>query len=64
MIQANLVLDFTLKIKSISLTLSSLVIFVQIVLICYLSAYSIWQTEAIANGLMVIAVHNISEFFE
>lgn len=41
MIQSNLVLDFTLKLKSISLTLSSLVIFVQIVLICYLSAYSI-----------------------
>jgi hypothetical protein len=41
MIQANLVLDFKLKIKSISLTLSSLVIFVQIVLISYLSAYSI-----------------------
>jgi hypothetical protein len=41
MIQANLLLDFTLKIKSISLTLSSLDIFVQIVLIGYLSAYSI-----------------------
>jgi hypothetical protein len=38
MIQANLLLDFTLKIKSISLTLSSLDIFVQIVLIGYLSA--------------------------
>jgi hypothetical protein len=33
MIEANLVLDFILKIKLISLTLSSLVIFVQIVLI-------------------------------